>query len=467
MSEPWELSACALAGAIRAGHITAVQAMDSCIGRMEAVNPVVNAITVIYRDQALAAAARADARQARGERLGPLHGVPVTVKENIDVAGWPTTLGVPAFQDVIPPRDAPIVQHLRAAGAIPVAGTNLPDFALRWFTDSSLRGVTVNPWDARRTPGGSSGGAAAALATGMSPLSLGNDVGGSLRYPAQCCGIASLRPSHGRIARANATLPAEYPLGFQLMYVEGPMARAVADLRLAFEITSRPDPRDPWSVPVPVSASSRSARPRIAVCANPAGMGIAPQVASGLRKAADALANAGYSVEEAEPPHIAEAAEMWRRLLFTEVRSQLLPAIQPLLSRDALRSLELCDSFIPDLDKTGVLQALADRTRLLRDWLAFFVDYPVLLGPVSTAPPFAAGDDVRSSERSREIMDSQRLIVAINLFGLPTAVVPVGLEDGLPQAVQVIGPPFADERCLDVAEEIERAMGAITPIDPR
>lgn len=467
MSDIWKMSASRLARIIRNGQLSAREATEACMARIDAVNPAVNAVTVIHREEALTAAAAADARQARGDLLGPLHGVPISVKENIDVAGWPTTLGVRAFEDAVPPRDAPIVEQLKAAGAIPIAATNLPDFALRWYTDSSLRGVTRNPWDAGRTPGGSSGGAAAALATGMTPLSLGNDVGGSLRYPAQCCGVASIRPSHGRIARANATLPGEFPLGFQFMYVEGPMARHVADVRLGFESCCGADPRDPWWVPVPLAGPRPDARPNVAVCVDPADMGVERAVADGVRAAADALADAGFAVEEAQPPHIAEAAQMWRQLLFTEIRALLMPAIRSVVSPDALRSLELCEPFIPDLGKQELMMALADRTRLFRDWLDFFQRYPVLLGPVSTAVPFAAGDDLESTERSREIMDSQRLIVAINLFGLPTVVVPVGLAAGLPQAVQIVGAPFADETCLDVAEVLEAALGVLTPIDPR
>ncbi len=466
MSELWELSAADLATKIREREASASDAVEACISRIESVNPEINAVTVIYAEEALARARDADNRQASGETLGPLHGIPVTVKENIDVKGWPTTWGLPVFENTIAEVDAPIVTQFREAGAIPIAATNLPDFALRWYTDSSLRGVTRNPWDADRTPGGSSGGAAAALATGMGPLALGNDVGGSLRYPAQCCGIASLRPSHGRIARASSTMPDEFSLGFQLMYVEGPMSRSVADLRMGLEVANHFDPRDPWWVPAPLENVSNDDLPAVAVTANPAGAGVDQQVADGVRIAADTLANAGYPVEEAEPPHLVEATKMWRQLLFTEVRATMLDVIKQVSSADAVRSLELCDPFIPDLSKEELIRVLADRTRLFRDWLNFFERYPLIVGPVSTAIPFKVGDDLSSAERSEEIMDSQRLVVTINLFGLPAVIVPVGVVDGLPQAVQIIGPPFSDERCLQAGEAIEKALGVITPITP-
>ncbi|MCC7412379.1 MAG: indole acetimide hydrolase [Gammaproteobacteria bacterium] len=467
MSELWELGAVALARRIKDGESSARAAVDSIIARIEAVNDSVRAIPCIFADQARTEADAADAALARGAAVGPLHGVPFTVKENIDIAGWPTTQGVPALARNLPPADAPVVAQLRAAGAIPVASTNLPDFALRWHSESTLHGATRNPWDASRVAGGSSGGAAAALATGMAPLALGNDVGGSLRYPAQACGVCSVKPSLGRIARANANMPAELPLSFQLMYVEGPMAREIADLRVALAAMSGPDPRDPWWVAAPLRGSAPAAPIRVAMTIDPAGMGVDPQVAAGVRVAADALANAGYAVEEIEPPHIVEAMESWRRVLFTEVHAQLMPMLRQVVSADAIRSLELCNEFIPTLDRDGYLHAMADRTRLLRDWRLFQERYPIVLGPVSTAPPFAVGADIESSARAREIMDSQRLIVAVNLLCLPVVIVPVGVAEGLPQAVQIIGMPMREDLCLDAAEALERACGRITPIDPR
>ncbi len=467
MSELWELGAVAVANAIRTGEANAADAVDACIGRIDSINGDVNAVTVVYGEQARAAAVAADQRQSAGESLGPLHGVPFAVKENIDVEGWPTTWGVPAFSETLAPRDAPIVAQLKAAGAIPIAATNLPDFALRWHTDSSLRGVTRNPWDGGRTPGGSSGGSAAALATGMVPLALGNDLGGSLRYPAQCCGVASLRPSHGRIARANATMPGELPTSFQLMYVEGPMARNVVDLQVALAAVSNRDPCDPWWVPAPLDDEQPSALPKIALTLDPGALGVDPQVAAGVHKAADALSQAGYTVEEADPPQVVEAMQMWQQLLWTEVRVMLLDTIKQLSTPDAPRSLELCDPFVPDLDKTGFIRTFADRNRMYRDWLAFFERYPLILGPVSMDRPFQIGEDVQSTERSRKLLDSMRLVVAINLLGLPVAVVPTGIAEELPQAVQIIGSPFAESRCLHAAAVVEAAVGTITPIAPR
>src|SRR3989440_1990463 len=231
MSELWELGALELGTSIRNGTVSSREVVEAHLARIDAVNPALNAITVTLDDDAIAAADAADATIARDERTGPFHGVPFTVKETIDLAGSPTTHGVTALADMIPPLDAPAVDHLRAAGAIPFARTNLPDLGLRWHTDNALRGVTLNPWDLSRTPGGSSGGEAAALATGMTPLGIRSDLGGSLRWPSACCGTTAVRPTLGRIPAATSLEPADAPLTMQLMGGQGPRARGARATR--------------------------------------------------------------------------------------------------------------------------------------------------------------------------------------------------------------------------------------------
>ncbi len=202
----WQWSASALAEAVREKRVSSAAVVQAHLDRIEAVNPRVNAVTLVLDKDALRLARVADAKVTAGEDLGPLHGVPITVKENMDLVGSATTHGIAAMKDAYPQEDAPVVTHLKAAGAIPIGRTNLPDFGLRWHTDNDLYGATLNPWDPSRTPGGSSGGEAAALATGMSPLGVGGDMGGSLRYPAQCCGIAALKPGLGRVSRTMTAL---------------------------------------------------------------------------------------------------------------------------------------------------------------------------------------------------------------------------------------------------------------------
>src|SRR5579862_3057556 len=217
---------------IRDREVSSREVIQAHLDRIETVNPYLNAIVRLLPDQALAAADAADRSVSDGTRLGPLHGVPFTVKENIDLAGTPTTQAVPALAEAVAPVDAPQVERMRAAGAIPVGRTNLPDMALRVHTDSSLHGLTRNPWNAGRTAGGSSGGEAAAIASGMSPIGLGNDIGGSLRNPAYACGIASIKPSRGRVAQGNPSSILDMPINGQIMLVNGVLARTVADVRL-------------------------------------------------------------------------------------------------------------------------------------------------------------------------------------------------------------------------------------------
>ncbi|MDH3743056.1 MAG: amidase family protein, partial [Hyphomicrobiales bacterium] len=197
----WKHSASDLALAIREKEISSIEVIEAHLNRIEAVNAGLNAVVTNLAETALDAARLADQQIASGADTGPLHGVPFTIKDVFDLAGTATTMGIVELKDKMPATDTPVVAHLKKAGAIPIARTNVPDIGVRWHTDNDLYGATLNPWDRARTPGGSSGGEAAAIATGMSPLGIGGDMGGSLRFPAQCCGIAALKPGFGRISR--------------------------------------------------------------------------------------------------------------------------------------------------------------------------------------------------------------------------------------------------------------------------
>jgi amidase len=328
----WCMSATDLAQAIRSKEASSREVIEAHLRRIEAVNPAVNAVTVVLGEQALEAAKAADRAIVGGGELPPFYGVPFTVKANIDLVGTPTTHGLKALAGAYPRLDAPQVQRMRAAGAIPMGRTNCPTFTLRWHTDSELWGATVNPWDRSRTPGASSGGEAAALATGMTPLGLGNDGLGSLRWPAQCCGISALKPTLGRIPHATTIEPVDLPIGVQLTAVEGPMARRVADLRAAFEVLAGPSWRDPWSVPAPLLGPEPATPIRVAFVVDPAGQGTADQVQEGVRKAATALEDAGYAVEEVQPPSIDLAAKTLLGMLNTpDMRAgwQLMSPLMP------------------------------------------------------------------------------------------------------------------------------------------
>ena len=466
-TELWKSSAADLASAIRGRVVSAREVVQAHLDRIAAVNDAVHAITVVLADRALAEADQADAALARGDDVGPLHGVPMTVKENLDLAGSATTQGVVAMKDAVPSIDAPHVSQLRRAGAIPIGRTNLPDFGLRWHTDNALHGPTRNPWDPRRTPGGSSGGDAVALATGMTPLGNGNDYGGSLRIPSQFCGTAALRPTLGRVAQASALAPAEPGFTVQLFQVQGPMARHVGDLRLALAAMSGRDPRDPWWTPAPLeSPAPGAALPRVAVVTDPAGFGVHEDVASGVRQAARALADAGYSIEEVEPPVVREAAELWTAIVFAELTATVLPLLRPLLSKGALTFMELSLPQATEIDRAGFMANLAARQGIARQWTEFHARTPLVLGPVSTHPAFPVGRDLESAEAVADLARSFALVTTVNLLGLPAVAVPVGVVDGLPQGVQIIGDRYREDLCLDAADAIETRLGVVTPIDP-
>lgn len=468
MSLPlWRRSAADLAAAIRGKKASSREVVQAHLERIQAVNPKVNAVTVVLADAALRAADAADGKIAAGAEVGPLHGVPITVKENMDLVGSATTHGVVGLKESMPERDAPVVAHLKAAGAIPIGRTNLPDFGLRWHTDNDLWGATRNPWDPAVTPGGSSGGEAAAIATGMSPLGVGNDMGGSLRYPAQCCGIAALKPGLGRVSRICTEIFPDPPLFYeQVACVNGPMARHVADLRLALEVMRRPDPRDPWWTPAPILGSAPPRPIKVALTRDPAGQGDAsPAVVAAVEKAAEILAAAGYLVEAADPPAIVESDEIIQQIADMEMQSTL-SAILPMMSEAGRAFLQgVMGVTEPDLET--YIKAIGVRHRMARDWNLFLQRTPLVVGPVSTQQAFRVGADLAGPDAVRRFIRSIALTEICNLIGLPSVAVPVEVAEGLPQGVQLIAPRFHEDLCFDAAEVIERAQGVFTPIEPR
>jgi amidase len=417
---------------------------------------------VVLADQALEAAKLADRRRAAGDVVGPLHGVPVTIKENIDVAGTPTTDGVAARREAIASVDAPLVERLRSAGAIVLGRSNLPDMGLRVSTDSSLRGLTRNPWHRGRTAGGSSGGEGAAIASGMSPLGAGNDIGGSLRNPAHCCGISSLKPTTGRVPWSNSITPEDGPLATQLMAVNGPMARQVPDVRLGLEIMSGPDWRDPGALPVPLTVADPGGPVRVAVVADPPGGGTDPAVAEVVRQAAAHLVAAGYQVDEVMPPDYEDTIELWRAFLFTEIRT-LVPQLAPHMGEDGRRFLSASLDTEPVLDVDAYIGLFIRRRRLARAWSEFFQRYPLILSPVWAQPAFPHGWDMDNVAATLELL---RPVMPANILGLPAAATPGGLADGMPVGVQCIAAPFREDRALDAAAVVQAAVGLTDPVDP-
>ncbi len=457
--ELWNKSASELAALVRSREVSSREVVQACLDRIDEVNHKVNAVTVVLADSALAAADAAD----RQPSDGPLHGVPFTIKENIDCVGSATTNGVPLLAGAMPSEDAPVVARMKAAGAIPLARTNLPELGLRISTDNPLRGRTLNPWDAERTAGGSSGGEASALATGMTPLGLGNDIGGSLRNPAYCCGITSLKPTTGRIPSATTIPPNDRNLSWQLMCVEGPMARRVADLRLALPVLAGRHPRDPVSVDAPLRGPA-PAQKRATLVTRVPGVSLPSVTVDAVKRAGQALADAGWEVEEADPPELERVTELWALLLTSDFESEL-DLLSGVLSPRPMNILKRMILDYPPASMSATRLHM-ERWRLCCAWSEFFAQYPLIVGPTWTSLPFLHDADLQEGQEALTV-DTLRFITPGNLLGIPSVAVPVGVVDGLPAGVQIYADRWREDLCLEGAALVEGAAGVCTPIDPK
>ena len=465
--ELWRWQACDLAQAIRTRRITAREAVTSCLARHGEVNPRINAVVDLTADEALAAADAADATVARREPLGPQHGVPVTIKINVDYAGRATTNGVVAFKDRIAQADSPPVANWRKAGAIIIGRTNVPPFSARFFTDNALYGRTRNPWDADRTPGGSSGGAAAAVATGIGALAHGNDRAGSIRYPAYACGVIGIRPTLGRVPTYDSSAPDEPSITTQLTNVQGPLARSIRDLRLGLVTMAARDPRDPWWVPLETAPEARTGQVRVAMLAEMAGIDADRAVSATVLQAARWLEEAGYKVEEATPPRLEEAARLFFTLVRTEEHAGTTKVIEQ-LGDDALRRARASTmAYASELDFEGYVKAFGHRASILREWMLFFERYPLLLMPVSWQRPFPVDFDQQGDEAVARMLSAHHPMLAVSTLGLPGLSIPTGLAGGVPIGVQLVAGRFKEELCLSAGEAIEARQPVATPIDPR
>jgi amidase len=468
----WRLSATEMAASVAHRDVSSKELVESTLARLEAVNPHLNAVVDVLAESALDAAAAADAALSRGETPGPLHGVPVTVKVNVDMAGRATSNGIVAFKDLIAREDSPVVANLRKAGAVIIGRTNAPAFSYRWFTDNDLYGRTLNPWDAGLTPGGSSGGASAAVAAGIGAIAHGNDLGGSIRYPAYACGVAGLRPSAGRVPAWNPTQSRDRTLAVQLASVQGPLARTVGDLRLALAAMEGADVRDAWWMPVAPAGTSvaqggGAAFPtRVAVCAQLPGTPTDEAVVAAVRQAARWLEEAGCEVEEAVPPRFDEASELWLKLVTSEAQAGLGETIEAYGDAAIRTAFGSQRRIAPPLDLVGYMNGLAERTGLLREWQGFFARYPLLLMPVSCRKPFAVDADQHGDHAVRAILQAQGPLLATALLGLPGLSVPTPARDGVPLGVQLVSGRFGEALCLAAGEAIEARAGVFTPIDP-
>jgi amidase len=464
MQDLWRLSAAELATLIKSKKVSAKEAALAALARLDAVNPSINAVIDHRPDDVLAQAGAIDAAIARNEDVGALAGVPVTVKVNIDQAGFATTNGLKLQRDIIARTNSPVVDNLRKAGAVILGRTNCPAFSYRWFTTNLIHGDTKNPRDPAITPGGSSGGAGAAVAAGIGHIAHGTDIAGSIRYPAYACGVHGLRPTVGRVAAFNASLP-ERPIGPQISAVSGPLARTIGDLRIALAAMSAPDMRDPWWVPAPLEGPALPKR--AAVCLAPDGLEPVAEVKAAVADAARRLERAGWVVEEiATTPPLREAADLQTKLWIGDGYEAQLEAAEREGDPGALACLRGNRAKVFPFDPMTLSKALTRRATLAREWMQFLETYSVLLMPVSGELPFPDGLDRRDEASFARVWRAQLAQIAIPFMGLPALTVSTGLVGRIPVGVQVVSGRFREDLCLLAGEAIEAGGTPSAPIDP-
>ena len=464
MTDLWRMSACELAELVRSRKVSAREATASALARLAAVNPAINAVVAEMPEEAMQAAERVDGALARGEPVGPLAGVPVTVKVNVDQAGHATTNGLKLQRDLKAEIDNPVVANLRKAGAVIVGRTNTPAFSLRWFTRNGLHGHTRNPWGRAITPGGSSGGASAAVAAGIGAIAHGTDIAGSVRYPAYACGVHGLRPTVGRIPAVNFTGKDRH-IGGQLMAVSGPLARTIADVRLAYHAMAEKDARDPAWTPVPHDLGPAPKRAALTVA--PEGMPVMPEVEAALRDAAKRLQAAGWEVVETPCPPFRKAVELQLVLWLAEFRRTAAQAVRDEADPDSSFVYEQMAALCPEPSLNGMMDTLQARMTLAREWSVFLEEYPVLICPVSGELPFPDLLDVESPAAFRRVIEAQLTQVGLPLMGLPGLTVSTGMAGAVPVGVMLVAGRFREDLLLDAGAAIEKGGAPATPIDPR
>src|SRR6267154_5929844 len=464
MDDLWRLPAKDLASLITSKKVSAKEAATSALARLDAVNPKINAVIEHRPEDVLKQAAAVDAAIARGEDPGALAGVPVTVKVNIDQEGFATTNGLKLQRDVIARTNNPVVDNLRKAGAVILGRTNCPAFSYRWFTTNLIHGDTKNPRDSGVTPGGSSGGAGAAVAAGFGHIAHGTDIAGSIRYPAYACGVHGLRPTVGRIAAFNAALP-ERPIGPQISAVSGPLERTISDIRIALAAMSAKDFRDPWWAPAPLEGPAMPKR--VAMCLNPDGLDPVPEVRAAVADAGKRLERAGWIVEEiANTPPLREAAEIQTKLWLGDGYEAQLEMAEREGDPGALACLRGNKAKVFPFDGPDLSKALTRRLTLTRQWLEFFEKYAVLLLPVSGELPFPDQLDRKDDASFARVWHAQMAQIAIPFMGLPGLTVSTGLVGRIPVGVQIVSGRYREDLCLAAGEAIEAGGTPPAPIDP-
>jgi amidase len=454
MAEFWEMTASQIAAEVRSGRHSAVEVTQAHLDRLASTNPAINAVVQEFPEEALDKARQVDAAIARGEDPGPLCGVPVTIKVNVDQNGHATTNGLRLQEALIATDDSPVVSNIREAGGVIVGRTNTPAFSLRWFTKNDLHGQTLNPRNRDITPGGSSGGAAAAVASGICAIGHGTDIAGSIRYPAYACGLHGLRPTPGRIPAYNSSAPDRF-IGAQLMAVSGPIARSIADLEIAFTAMSAPDPRDPWYVPI--ARSMAAFQKRAALTLSPDGMDVTDGVRAALLEAADRLRDAGWAVEEVPCPPMRRAAEINACLWMAETQFGAGEMVARESEQDSQFVFARMSEYAGEVGFRSLMEALQERAGIVRQWEMFFRDFSLILCPSSGELPFDQQLDVSSDAAFARVYEAQLTQRAVPAIGVPALSVATGEANGRPVGVQLIGPRFREDVLLAAGRDIEEA----------
>ncbi|MBO9444467.1 amidase family protein [Ruegeria sp. R14_0] len=459
----WRLNATDLAALTRSGELSAEEVTQSAIDRMQQANPALNAVVEDLSTEALSRARGLDTAVAGGAPAGPLHGVPVTIKINVDQKGHATSNGVVALKNVIAPDDSPVVRNLQNAGAIVIGRTNTPEFSFRADTDNPLHGRTHNPWGRHISPGGSSGGAGAAVMAGIGALAHGNDIGGSLRFPAAANGAVTVKPGLGRVPAWNPSQQAERGILAQSMSVQGLITRSAADLHLSMPSLIAPDPRDPFHVAMPWRGEVMDGPIKVAFTKNTFGYALHPEVDKALDTTRDALVDAGYLVEEIDPPDVFECGRSGYRALMGEVLTLLRGDIEAAGSETIREIFEVYFQEFPPIVETELVRMLAKRTHYAREWSIFMEDYPLVLSPFLPQPFFKPDRDTEGAEGVHEVLGCAVYSYSMNFLGLPAACVPARLAE-LPNGpqpinVQIAARRWREDMAVDAAAAIESRVG--------